>query len=94
VFQTHQSCIAASLRKIDRAKVLEHQFPSNIGGAKNKSSRTYCAITFERVVGSGRPAPCGVQNSNAKLIVVPFARKMKSLGLGAKLKVTHTSSTY
>jgi hypothetical protein len=25
---------------------------------------------------------------------VPFARKMKSLGLGAKLKVTHTSSTY
>jgi hypothetical protein len=46
------------------------------------------------VVGSGRAAACGVQNSNAKLIVVPFARKMKALGLEAKLKVTHTSSTF
>jgi len=51
-------------------------------------------ITFERVVRLGRAAACGVQNSNAKLIVVPFARKMKSLGLETKLKVAHTSSIF
>jgi len=67
---------------------------SNLASLKKALVVTKRAITFERVVGLGRAAACGVQNSNGKLIVVPFARKMKSLGPETKLKVTHTSSTF
>ena len=68
--------------------------PSNIGCPKSHSWVTKRAITFEREVGLGRAAPCGVQNSYAELIVTSVACKMKSVGLESKLEVTHTSSIF
>ena len=94
VFEIQWSNVAAILSWFGRAKVQGHQLSSNISGAKTRSWGTQRAITFERMIGLGRAAACGVQNSIAELIVPPFARKMKSLGLVTKLKVTHTSSTF
>ena len=80
-FQTHSLTYSQKMQRFGRLEVVGGPFPASSYHPKIESWGTQRAITFERMIGLGRAAACSVQNSNAKVIVVPFARKMKSLAL-------------